>query len=936
MVEPLTHIRCTVTGWDASHIHATADDHAVDICPPDGSVFALLTTGMQLNLLDSVVEGSIVRPDIIVVEPDYLVDISAIAACFQDYGHHPFSYLLNRFKPRANSQQILLGNYAGTVLDDLIHHPSSSITETLRKTFRQQALQFCTCEGFDAQHFKTDAAKQVSNLREAVDVLFGTTAADGTPQEAPYDRSKALLEPSFVCEKLGIQGRVDLMTTDMRLLVEQKSGKKWFRESHQVQLLLYYGVLHYNFNLTADHVDMLLLYSKYPACQGLQPVDFKQQLFREAIRLRNGIVAMEMGIARQGFSAWMPQLTADVLLQRKEHADFFDRYIRPRIDSIFLPLQQLTGAERDYVDRMVTFVYREQLAQKMDALEQCIITGVLQGIEGDDIIIGDIKEQIETPEANDFRRGDMVTIYHYDTIPDPQSAILFKGTIRQLTESTAVIRLNDAHATLFTTEGHYAIEHAHSDIGATSALRSIHAFCMASAEKRQLLLGQRTPRRDATLQLSRHYHPHYDDVLLRAKQARDYFLLQGPPGTGKTSMALRFLVEEELSSSIIHYPSSIILTAYTNRAVDEICGMLETADIPYLRLGNETSCDPHLSSHLLEQALGDNPKLDHVRQLLLSTPVIVGTTSTLLARPHILQLKHFSLCVVDEASQILEPNIIGLLVSDEIDRFILIGDHKQLPAVVVQPDNEPRLHQCRLSLFERLLQQERQAKRSDFIGLLNHQGRMHPDIAAFPNTMFYAHEQLLPVPLPHQTEQQLNYPEPSEDAWDDILKQHRVLFIDSSLFTLHSSLFTAEAHLVAELLRRIYRQTAAHFDPDRTVGVIVPYRSQIALIRSELVRMQLPQLLDISIDTVERYQGSQRDVIIYSFTVNDADQLDFLTANCFMEDGRTIDRKLNVAMTRARQQLIMTGNATILRQNPLFDKVIKQFQVSGFKFQVSS
>ena len=87
--------------------------------------------------------------------------------------------------------------------------------------------------------------------------------------------------------------------------------------------------------------------------------------------------------------------------------------------------------------------------------------------------------------------------------------------------------------------------------------------------------------------------------------------------------------------------------------------------------------------------------------------------------------------------------------------------------------------------------------------------------------------------------------------------------------------------------------------------------------------MELPLLEQISIDTVERYQGSQRDVIIYSFTVSRPYQLDFLTSNCFIEEGRTIDRKLNVAITRARKQLLITGNATLLRRNPIFSQLIE-------------
>lgn len=133
---------------------------------------------------------------------------------------------------------------------------------------------------------------------------------------------------------------------------------------------------------------------------------------------------------------------------------------------------------------------------------------------------------------------------------------------------------------------------------------------------------------------------------------------------------------------------------------------------------------------------------------------------------------------------------------------------------------------------------------------------------------------------------------------------------------------TEEARIVAQLLKTIHTLSGTSFDLSKTVGVIVPYRNQIAMIRQEINRLDIPSLIPISIDTVERYQGSQRDIIIYSFTVQNRYQLDFLTSNCFVEDGKVIDRKLNVALTRARKQLIITGNEAILRQNALFKDLI--------------
>ena len=84
-------------------------------------------------------------------------------------------------------------------------------------------------------------------------------------------------------------------------------------------------------------------------------------------------------------------------------------------------------------------------------------------------------------------------------------------------------------------------------------------------------------------------------------------------------------------------------------------------------------------------------------------------------------------------------------------------------------------------------------------------------------------------------------------------------------------------------------------------------------------------LHDITIDTVERYQGSQRDLIIYGFTAKKSYQLNFLTANQYYDenDDCIIDRKLNVAMTRAKRNLVLIGYEQLLRQNIIFDKLIE-------------
>ena len=914
------YIRCIVRSYNDKTITADSEEGeiVIDYGNTDGGrdfayLQKILREGMQLNLLDCHYDEKIV-PGLIVVEPDFMLDISSLAACFTAYGHHPLLYTVSRLKPRPNTQATLLGNFAGTALDDIIHNSQVTLQQSLQRSYREQAERFAACEDFNKETFEQAAAVQMENIRQTASIL-----------NSEFLIHNSLLEPSFVCEHLGLQGRVDLMTADMSLLVEQKSGKNQKieyqshdahglqLESHYVQLLLYYGILRYNFNKSDNQVDTRLLYSRYAPEKGLIAVNYYRILFREAIKLRNQIVATELLIARDGFGRIIPLLNADIIYKGVARDGYFHRYILPELHTLHLQLSNLTPLERAYYERMMTFVYREQRAQKLGSSEQTLhhaggcssdlwLMPLNEKQEQGNIImpLHIIKREKTDPDGGynritlrfsnvpnasplgtlNFRKGDMIYLYQYDEEPNVRKSILYKGSIEDIHDGKVIILLNDGQqneSVFALSDKTWAIEHGGSDVGTNSNIRSIHQFIQSSPQKKALLLGQRTPEADTSLVLSQSYNPYYDDILLKVKQARDYFLLVGPPGTGKTSMALRFMVEEELKGIDT---SSILLMAYTNRAVDEIRSMLEDA------------------------GLADDER------------ILTGTTSMMQARPFLLEGRHFSLAIVDEASQVLEPGLIGLLSSDQIDRFVLVGDHKQLPAVVQQNPEEARiddpllrsigLNDCRQSLFQRLYNWEVQQQRTQFIGTLHRQGRMHPDVASFASNHFY-HAWLQPVPLPHQQETAIGYDLPSQDAIDDILKTHRIVFFDSTPNTI-------------DLALRIRRFYGERFNPEKTLGIIVTYRHQIAAIREVLP--------DISIDTVERYQGSQRDVIIYDVGVSRQYQLDFLTASTFTDDeGQVVDRKLNVALTRARKQMIIVGCSSILRQNTLYRQLIDNFSV---------
>lgn len=972
------YIRCVVRSWDDNVISVTTDDdllpdvltvrYVSDDAYADFSYLRpLLRTGRQLNLLKCREEDGCVSPQMIVVEPDYVVDISSLAACFEDYGHHPLQYMLNKMRPRVNTRHTILGNFAGRALDSIINDDTITPAGMLKDSFREKALEYATCEDFDAAQFKEDAARQITNIRGIVNHLF-----------AGQDRSSALLEPSFVCERLGLYGRVDLMTSDKHLLVEQKSGKNIYLErgcvnrygsrhieKHYVQVLLYHGILEYNFGLSPHHVNIRLLYSKYPLPTGLMEVSPLQKLLREALKLRNEIVAWEYKAASEGFHNITEKLTPQTL--NTEHADgyFFNRYLLPQIMAMTEPLKVMPDLERAYFNRMMTFVMKEQLLAKVGTRDgQGNSTADLWNMSLDDkresgniftnltVVSVDktiptggydlltLRRDADTDFLPNFRVGDMVYLYSYDKdcVPDVRRSILYKGVLAELSNECVIVQLSDGQRNrrIFSSDEkakkrlRYAIEHASGD--GSSAVNSLHSFISAPDDRRQLLLGEREPRCDKSVQLTHGYNPSYDGMLLKAMQATDYFLLIGPPGTGKTSMALRYIVEEQLASCD---KGDVLIMSYTNRAVDEICAMLCDAGIDFVRQGNEYSCAPQFRPYLIGHVAEKYPQLDGLRQRLKEVRVMVATTSTMMSRPFIFNLKHFALAIVDEAGQITEPNIIGLLSAHRddcvIDKFILVGDYKQLPAVVRQDAadaaiTDPLLRHsgfesCADSLFERLVRTERRAGRADFVEVLNRQGRMHPDVAEFPNSRFYHDEHIVPVPLRHQTATSIGYSDPAKDAIDEVLKSRRMIFIPSASCSdaaLSEKVNTSEARIVADVVMRLRRLFGTDYDPDKSVGVIVPYRNQIAMIRSELEKSGFDNPEQVCIDTVERFQGSQRDVIIYSFTIHRRYQLEFLTANRITDEGRLVDRKLNVVLTRARKQLIMTGNPAVVAGDPLF------------------
>lgn len=982
-------IRITVHRWDEhfiygkDHTHPTEQLLKVEYADETDRTFADLNgqlyEGAQLNLLSVKAikaEGAypyVLKPEMLVLDPDFLIDITALCACIKPYGYSAYTHLLNKFAPPARSAAIQLGNAANQFLDDCVNERfiqnADGTTEaelylrSMQNSFRFSPLAWSTLPDIDRDFFNR-CEMQFHHIRQTVRNSFSAAGID-------IRQTEVELEPSFLCEALGLQGRMDLLTRNADKLVELKSGKADEypyhspKEEHSLQMALYKEILYYNLDRRREQVQSYLFYSRYP---GLYAVDVPRSHIRRAMALRNAILHIEHRLRRGESRTLIEELTEERLNVDGRADRLYSRYLRPRMMEILAPLHGMRGVEADYFHRFLTFTAREQFRAKVGddradspggfAETWCcdtqtkqqngnILTGLkLHPVPDEEGAV--VRLDLQLPEYGEdflpnFRQGDMVMLYERnherDNVTNKQ---FFRCTIEEIHPERMLLKLSykQRNAEVFRPDSLYAVEPGYMDATFNQAYSGLFSLLTAPRERKELLLGIRPPATDPSVRLHRHYlNEEIDRIVLKAKQARDYFLLVGPPGTGKTSVALKSMVEEFLSD---HPQKTLLLMAYTNRAVDEICHTLSAINPApeYIRIGQELNCAPDFRPRLMKHVIGDATSRKEIYEKLAPVRVFASTISSLCSQTELFSLKVIDVAIIDEASQVLEPQLLPLLCATTpvnrgdynlnrlaIGKFILIGDHKQLPAVVSQPREMSRvtedslqaigLTDCRNSLFERLHRLNSLQGTEGIVEMLHRQGRMHPSICEFVNRNYY-NGGLDAVPLPHQQEPLAFGIRPDDDRWTAFVAGTRMAFIsvqaDEAEYYIKSNKREAEtvAHLVHTLCQ-LHSRSGISFSPCKQIGIIVPFRAQIAMIRKALAERHIPDTAGITIDTVERYQGSQRDIIIFSTTVSRPYQLPILSEPV-MTDGRELDRKLNVALTRARKQFFMTGNETLLRK----------------------
>ena len=450
--------------------------------------------------------------------------------------------------------------------------------------------------------------------------------------------------------------------------------------------------------------------------------------------------------------------------------------------------------------------------------------------------------------------------------------------------------------------------------------------------------------------------------------AKDVAIVHGPPGTGKTTTLVEAINETLMRES------QVLVCAQSNMAVDWISEKLVDRGINVLRIGNPTRVNDKMLGFTYERRFeshADYPQLWAIRKAirelrknrkkgsenyhqkmdrlksraaeielrinaeLFGEARVIACTLVGSAH-HLLEGMKFGTLFIDEAAQALEAAC--WIPMKRASRVILAGDHCQLPPTVKS------IAALRAGLGKTLMERIAENK-PEVVTLLKIQYRMNDEIMRFSSDWFYGGKVESAPQIKYRSVLDYDHPitwidtgeeseerrvkseefnSSSDDASEESEEQE-----NSSLFTHHSSLYKeqfvgesfgrinkAEAELtlltLAEYFTKIGKQRVLEERID--VGIISPYRAQVQYLKKLIKKYEFfkPYRRLISVNTVDGFQGQERDVILISLVrSNDEGQIGFLKDL----------RRMNVAMTRARMKLIILGNKDTMTRHPFYKKL---------------
>ncbi|HTI15802.1 MAG TPA: AAA domain-containing protein [Dictyobacter sp.] len=783
-------------------------------------------------------------------------------------------------------------------------------------------------------------------------------------------------ETYLIAPEIGLRGRMDLFWqhTDRQRLLELKTGNAKGtlpRREHRWQVNGYQALLAVRRNARMQRAMGTLLYSGTPGkaqafgvpgtIRDLQRVNETRN--RLALSRLTSIPPAPPGAGRCSKCAlrthclhistllqWEPpmQEETDVTQTQTITMNASEKEKQPSAPkpqkSPVSTHKQVNEADQEFFAQNYALLHQEEQAQIQ---QQALLwqLRVRERIENGSAL-KHLEQQGEAEEYNDGYRY-VFRCHNTSELRDGDEILLSDGSpITGEVVTGTVIHISPESITVWTREkiAHpNLIDRFDNDLVHLRTLQNLLRWQYVSPHLRDLVAGRIRPRflgEESKQRLD--FNQEQQLAVIRAIQTQDYLLIQGPPGTGKTS------VIAEIVKQLTARGQRVMLAAFTNQAVDNMLKRLDKEGFhDYVRLGHERSVEQSIHNHLLSRQLQatlerqddseGNLLSDTVLALLNTTPVVASTTATWSTDryiPHTTQQRDellapgvlFDVAIIDEAGQLTLPAILGALRFAK--RFILVGDEKQLPPLVLSQDAANA--GLGLSLFQFLKEQNDAYMSQHNLDIpacvaLRTQYRMNKWIANFSSTVFYD-KQLAAHPA--IANQQLSYKksQPLREEWEEIQQAlepaHPLVFLDVQ--DEQTSINTKQSDAEARAVRAVVAALLRRGIEENEIGIIAPYRAQVANIRRHLFSDDLThrwQALTsdtpLSVDTVDRFQGGERLIMIMSFATTHA--LDSSNPRyAFLTNGN----RLNVALTRAQRKLILVGSVPILEQLPIFNRLI--------------
>lgn len=529
-----------------------------------------------------------------------------------------------------------------------------------------------------------------------------------------------------------------------------------------------------------------------------------------------------------------------------------------------------------------------------------------------------------------------------------------QGTVVSATRASVVVAF-ERPPPMWMAEGRLRLDVTANDVTfdrAKSALTKWQAMDTGQKrDRREILLGALPPRFDKPPAFvpNRSLNPEQHEAVSLALSARDVALVHGPPGTGKST------VLAEIATQWASQGKRILCTAASNTAVDHLLELCLDAGLNAVRVGHPARVLTHLQQHTLDLLVEGHPDRKLARELfeeafdllgyarkqrsrgrsrerfsnareasaeaykmmddarvlerkalqsILDGAQVVCATLSML-EGSVLRSSQFDVALFDEATQAIEP--LALLAFLKAPTVVMAGDPKQLAPTVISLDAAKR--GLGTSLFERLLADYG----DDVKRMLKEQYRMHEVIMRFPSDETYAGQLRAHSSVAQRTLGELlsgDVDAPPTLFLDTAGKG----FEEGKAPQTESLRNEGEAELV---VGRVNELLAAGLNP-REIGVITPYRAQALLLR-DLLQAQA----DVEVDTVDAFQGREKDVIIVSLVRSNTEQ-----QLGFLEDLR----RMNVAITRPRRHLFVIGDSATLSGHPYYSRWIEFVQgVGGYR-----